>query len=81
MPDKALLIDLSLRGGDGSILSVSLPLHMTQVVVGPLPWALVGPFTWALDRPFPTERSKACSERSDEVRGCKLHTTKVKGIT
>ena len=23
----------------------------------------------------PRERSEACSERSDEARGCKLHTT------
>ena len=39
------------------------------------PWALVGPFPWALFGPFPTEQSEACSERSDEVRGCKLHIT------
>ena len=53
--------DLSL--GDQWIDAPCIP-PTTQLVVGPFPFAL-GP-CWAL----PTERSEACSKRSDDVRGC-----------
>ena len=50
-------------------------------LVGPFPWAQPGPFPWALVGPFPTERSEACSERSDEVRDCKLHIRQTEDCT
>ena len=33
------------------------------------------------ERSEPRERSEACSERSDEVRDCKLHITQTKDCT
>ena len=33
------------------------------------------------ERSEPRERSEACSERSDEVRDCKLHITQTKART
>ena len=44
-------------------------------------WHCLGPFPCALVGTFPTKRSEACSERSDEVRGCKLHITQSKDCT
>ena len=46
------------------------PPHMTQLIVGPFPWTFVGPFA--------AERSELCSERSDEVRDCKVLITQTK---
>ena len=41
----------------------------------------LGPFPCALVGLFPTEPGDACSERSDEVRDCKLHITQTKDCT
>ena len=49
--------------------------------VRPFPWAQREFLPWALVGPFPTERSEACSERSDEVRDCKVYITPTKACT
>ena len=44
-------------------------------------WHCLGPFPCALVGPLPTEKSEACSERSEEARDCKLHITQTKYCT
>ena len=44
-------------------------------------WHCLGPLASALVGPSPTERSQACSERSDEGRENKLHITQTEYCT